>query len=758
MAKKNRKNCPGLRSTLVILVLILFLALPAGAGINFNYTSTTHRNYTITDEVFNSLPPNFIRFVDGNIELPTLRLEFALNKTIDSGNRTLVLSGHFGPGTTTLPNQKVFYTVPGGTALVSYSVDASSLYFANKKVNVSTFKQGSSNVPFFSDLSFAVLNFNDLKNTWNNDTKVLDEFISALDDTNNISETSVTLDPSGNYGPITQNLGPGNYLVMVTRGDDPREIITFNNIQVLPFNSSINIGDGSGNAPQGMDLQVSISLPPSAPIENYTYITSIINRSDYANNLGDINITWGSDQTLAQATSVNGVVLDNASALIDIIPYSSTAKITTDSKSANLALNTGALLAGRYLVHTVVFNGTNLSVAFDQSLVTLASAITTPVTALNDTGYANATLNIPTPDVNIIVTIPNGTRATLSDGATLSNITTYSVASFNSTLETAASGSNLRFLGRNLTLLPEGAKFTPYILVRFNYSNADVPAGVSSLKAYWYNSSRNSWEELVTNSAGTNADGSKYIEARVPHFSTFALLGSVTTIVPSGGSGGTGAGGSGVITDEPSDNIAKAERYDKALIAGEPVIYTFTDPEHGVYEVAVTGKANEDDITLRIEALKGTSKLVAVPASGVVYKNLNILIGTKNIKEAFVRFRVENSWLNSKNLADGDIKLLKWDGSKWMQLDTAELRKDASYTYFEARTETFSHFAMSGIKTEAVATVTPAITQPGISPTVTGTSAVTGVPAGKGLQVNLVLIAVVIALIAIVVVLYIKRK
>jgi len=58
---------------------------------------------------------------------------------------------------------------------------------------------------------------------------------------------------------------------------------------------------------------------------------------------------------------------------------------------------------------------------------------------------------------------------------------------------------------------------------------------------------------------------------------------------------------------------------------------------------------------------------VTSAAPGNVYRNVNIWIGTsgfatpRNINDAIIRFRVENSWISSHN----DIKLLRWDGSNW---------------------------------------------------------------------------------------------
>lgn len=169
---------------------------------------------------------------------------------------------------------------------------------------------------------------------------------------------------------------------------------------------------------------------------------------------------------------------------------------------------------------------------------------------------------------------------------------------------------------------------------------------------------------------------------------------------PTGGSGSTGGGaGGGVATSEPYSNIEKSEQHDKDLLANKPVTYDFTSPELGIYQIVVTGKVNEYDIGLKVEALKGASKLAADPAPGVVYKHANIWAGTKQIKDVLIRFKVKNDWMSGSSIAGSEIRLVKWDGTRWITLETSETKKDDTHTYFEARTDSLSSFAMTGLKT-----------------------------------------------------------
>lgn len=235
-----------------------------------------------------------------------------------------------------------------------------------------------------------------------------------------------------------------------------------------------------------------------------------------------------------------------------------------------------------------------------------------------------------------------------------------------------------------------------------------------SLRIYRYHNDISKWMPLVPGhpyymDGGSNTSN-RYLWVEVNHLSTFTLVG---TVIPrssaSSGSSGDGSGSGGVVTSETSTNIEKAESFDRSLIANTPVTYTYKIPELGIYEIAVTGKENENNIALRVEVLKGTSKLVTISAPGIVYKNVNIQAGSKQIKEFLIKFKVENSWITGNNLAGSDVRMVKWDGGKWMQIETSEKSKDNTYTFYEVKTDALFVFAITGLKNEVAPKATQAI-------------------------------------------------
>lgn len=290
----------------------------------------------------------------------------------------------------------------------------------------------------------------------------------------------------------------------------------------------------------------------------------------------------------------------------------------------------------------------------------------------------------------------------------------------------------------------------------------------NNLKIYWWNG--NVWKPLSPEGIDYSSEnGPKVLKifrdiannrltVKINHLSVFALAG---LILPVGGddrrssNGGGGGGASG----ENYSNIILKEKYDEAIYKDKPSSYRFKNSTNPVTFVNITGKFNAGLINTAVEVLKGTSTLVKEAAPGTVYKNFNIWVGTsgfstsKNIKEATIMFRVENSWIEGNALARSEIKLVKWDNGTWKILETSEKNRDGMYTYFEGKTTSFSPFAVTGFKEAA-----PTATLPGVTAPADTTSAATSEAAQS---TNLAIILVVIVLIAVIgmgVAVYMKRK
>ena len=366
--------------------------------------------------------------------------------------------------------------------------------------------------------------------------------------------------------------------------------------------------------------------------------------------------------------------------------------------------NMAGLLSGNYSFKVYANGSDGILNVSETRTVTVSLTNTTNISAFIDPANGNLSSDVilVSPSGNVTVTIFNGTNVT-ENGTAPGNISIDSPARINATL----TGYD-RFAGENLTLGPSETRFIPDIQMRVNYTDAQLTAAgvsASTLRVKFYNTTTSSWVEQTPY---TLNDTGKYILANVSHFSTFALIGTVpdttttTTISSSSGGGGGGGGASG----ENYSNIELKEKRDNYIFKDKVASYKFntTDP---IMYVNITGNISAGDVTTMVEVLRNTSTLVKnISAPGFVYKNMNIWVGTsgfatpKNIQKGVIRFRVLNSWLEDKKLTAGDVRLVKWDGSKWIELDTYETTKGSEHVYYEAVTDSFSPFAITAFRSD----------------------------------------------------------
>lgn len=185
-----------------------------------------------------------------------------------------------------------------------------------------------------------------------------------------------------------------------------------------------------------------------------------------------------------------------------------------------------------------------------------------------------------------------------------------------------------------------------------------------------------------------------------------------TPSTPSQGAGSDkSTGGGGVVSGESHDNLNYYQTIMRTLVIDTPVTYKFDNIPDCAYEIVVTGSGNEDYVSLRVEELKGQSKIAEASPPGEVYTNFNVWSGSNGIKEAVLKCKVENKWIDSKGLSPGDIKILRWADRKWNQLETKETNRDTTYTFIEATTPGFSPFTVTGLKEITTPQGTPSITE-----------------------------------------------
>jgi PGF-pre-PGF domain-containing protein len=181
---------------------------------------------------------------------------------------------------------------------------------------------------------------------------------------------------------------------------------------------------------------------------------------------------------------------------------------------------------------------------------------------------------------------------------------------------------------------------------------------------------------------------------------------STTTVASTGGGGGGGGGNTG----EEYENIAFKD-VSSIFIGTGDIEFTFDDDNNDIRYIKFESLKNAGKTSTTIEVLQDTSALVSGAPSGIVYKNINIWVGKtgyaseNNINDPVVGFKVKKNWMETHGIDVDSIVLNRYDGGSWKKLATSNTNSDDRYLYFEARTDEFSSFAITGEVDEKLNTV-----------------------------------------------------
>jgi PGF-pre-PGF domain-containing protein len=169
----------------------------------------------------------------------------------------------------------------------------------------------------------------------------------------------------------------------------------------------------------------------------------------------------------------------------------------------------------------------------------------------------------------------------------------------------------------------------------------------------------------------------------------------------SGGSGGhsSSSSGGGGASAEPQSNVETKELSQQSVNAGKHVRFEFPKGVTCIRYVEFDAKKSLGKITTIVEMLKGQSKLVSSLPEGMVYKNVNIWVGSggiansDNLENAVVGFRVEKSWLEKCGADQTSLALWHYDKA-WSKLETKKVGEDSTYVFFESKTPGFGCFTI----------------------------------------------------------------
>ncbi len=297
----------------------------------------------------------------------------------------------------------------------------------------------------------------------------------------------------------------------------------------------------------------------------------------------------------------------------------------------------------------------------------------------------------------------------------LSEGTTYTIG-----ISTVDSSGNI-----NSTLINDSA-IAMKLPEIFSVSGADITR--NSITVTWEASNDTAHVQLSRDDVILgNVNGSSYADSNLSSGKTYtytlipynnnglagkAVSADLKTKSSSGGGGGSssskssssGGGGSGAASVEDYTNLAVKDANTQFLQMNETVTYLFTKEGNPIQSISLYSLKNSGQITSTIEVLNNRSKLVNSTPEGSIYKYVNIWVGKAgfatldNIKDAQVKFKVNNSWMEEMGISTDDVRLQRYNGTTWEVLPIVMETSTESYVIFESNTPGLSHFAITAEK------------------------------------------------------------
>ena len=157
-------------------------------------------------------------------------------------------------------------------------------------------------------------------------------------------------------------------------------------------------------------------------------------------------------------------------------------------------------------------------------------------------------------------------------------------------------------------------------------------------------------------------------------------------------------------SSEDAANLVMTDVVTSYVAMDSNVTYEFTGEGNDILSVTFYSLQDLGDITSTVEVLKSRSNQVSSDPAGIAYKYVNIqvdgpgIVDESAMKDARIKFRVNNSWLKQVGLTAADVRLQRYDGNVWEVLPTTMDSNSVDYAIFESQTPGFSPFAITASK------------------------------------------------------------
>lgn len=149
-------------------------------------------------------------------------------------------------------------------------------------------------------------------------------------------------------------------------------------------------------------------------------------------------------------------------------------------------------------------------------------------------------------------------------------------------------------------------------------------------------------------------------------------------------------------------NIDAKELSQAFVMGGKTTRFNFTQNLTCVSYLAFDSKKTFGKTTVIVETLEKKSAPVLNFSEGKTYKLFSIQVGSEGtiirnyIENPIICFKVEKSWMKSKDIDLGSVTLNWYNDKNWEQVSIKTLAEDANFIYYTASVPDCSIFAITG--------------------------------------------------------------
>jgi len=210
---------------------------------------------------------------------------------------------------------------------------------------------------------------------------------------------------------------------------------------------------------------------------------------------------------------------------------------------------------------------------------------------------------------------------------------------------------------------------------------------------------------IVYNITASYNGSANYSASSQTYYMTLPIPETPTTTTTTLLSHGGGSGSAGSTIPQKSHTWSM-------LTPGVAEVMKITDEELGFKQIQITVKNQANNVKITVTKLDGQPASVTHEVSGKVYKYIEITktnIENENIEKAKIEFQVTKEWLSENNIDLNKVVLNRYT-DKWEKLVTRKLSEDSKNVYYEADTEGFSYFAITGDEIGSITQITTTTT------------------------------------------------